>query len=372
METGFPYAMNLELTHRCPLRCPYCSNPLKLTRRDDELTTAQWFDVLKQAAELGVLQVHMTGGEPLARDDLALLVRKARELEMYVNLITSGVGLTERRIRALAEAGLDSIQLSIQAADPELAHSIAGSPVHEHKRQAARLIRDYGYPLHMNVVLHRQNLFQVEQIIDLCVSWGATRLELANTQFYGWAFLNRDHLLPDPKELAAAEEAYERAKEKYGGQIELIWVLPDWYADYPKPCMGGWGSISLTIAPDGKALPCPAASAIRTLPLENVKEKSLEWIWRHSPSFQAYRGFDWMLEPCRSCDRRGVDFGGCRCQAYLLTGDAAQPDPVCLRSPWRQMLTSRMAAAASPAGTANADIRRRSLPGYAADPPPRA
>jgi pyrroloquinoline quinone biosynthesis protein E len=361
METGFPFALNAELTHRCPLLCPYCSNPAELTRREHELTTAQWIQVLDEAARLGVLQVHMTGGEPLLRDDLEILVQKARELDMYVNLITSGVGLTERRIRKLSEAGLDSIQLSIQAADPELADSIAGRPVHGLKQQAAHLIRTHGYPLHMNVVLHRQNLFQVGQIIDLCVSWGAKRLELANAQYYGWALMNRDFLLPDRAELAVAEEIYEQAKQKYGDQIELIWVLPDYYEEFPKPCMGGWGKISLTVAPDGKALPCPAASSIRTLHLENVKEKSLEWIWRNSPSFQAYRGYDWMMEPCRSCERRDIDYGGCRCQAFLLTNDAAQPDPVCSRSPWRKNFTERLAAAAASAGANGSDFRRRSL-----------
>lgn len=362
MEAGAPYALNAELTHRCPLRCPYCYNPTELTRREDELTMPQWMNVLEQAARLGVLQVHMTGGEPLLRDDLEILVQHARDLDLYVNLITSGIGLTEPRIHRLAEAGLDSIQLSIQAADPELANVIAGRPVHGIKQQAAQLIRAYGYPLHMNVVLHRQNLFQIWQIIDLCVSWGAARLELANAQYYGWALLNRDHLMPDRAGLEAAEAVYEQAKQKYGDQIELIWVLPDYYEDFPKPCMGGWGQISLTIAPDGKALPCPAASGISTLKFENVKEKSLEWIWRHSPSFQAFRGFEWMVEPCRSCERRELDFGGCRCQAFLMTNDATQPDPVCSRSPWRKTLNERLAVAASSAGAAASDIRRRSLP----------
>ncbi|WP_127529258.1 pyrroloquinoline quinone biosynthesis protein PqqE [Paenibacillus kobensis] len=342
MQLVLPYALTAEVTHRCPLHCPYCSNPLELHRRENELSTNEWLRVLEQAADLGVAQVHFTGGEPLLRLDLELLVRRAREAELYVNLITSGVGLTEERIQKLADAGLDSIQLSLQAASEKLADSIAGFQAHELKRQAAQRIRSSGLPLHMNVVLHRANLHQIEEMIELCSEWGAQRLELANAQYYGWALRNVQQLLPRREQLQEAEAAYSRAQERFGDQIELIWILPDYYEEFPKPCMGGWGRLSLTVAPDGRVLPCTSASEIRSLSFENVKERDLSWIWHYSPSFNAFRGYDWMPEPCQSCDRRELDYGGCRCQAYLLTGDARSADPVCKWSPHRIAITDRI------------------------------
>lgn len=335
MTLNLPYALTAELTHRCPLHCPYCSNPIELERRENELAPEKWLNVLEQAAELGIVQVHFTGGEPLLRPDLEALVRRARELGLYVNLITSGVGMTESRARRLAEAGIDGIQLSVQAASPELADSIAGVQAHDLKRQAAERIRANGIALHMNVVLHRANIHMVEEIVERCAAWGAERLELANAQYYGWALRNVRQLLPEREQLREAEAAYERARERYGHRIELLWIVPDYYEDFPKPCMGGWGRLSLTVAPDGRALPCTAASGIRSLSFENVKERELAWIWHHSPSFNAYRGYDWMAEPCRSCERREQDYGGCRCQAFLLTGDARAADPVCKWSPHR-------------------------------------
>ncbi|MBD3919043.1 pyrroloquinoline quinone biosynthesis protein PqqE [Paenibacillus sp. PR3] len=342
MQLVLPYALTAEVTHRCPLHCPYCSNPIELHRRENELSTNEWLSVLKQAADLGVAQVHFTGGEPLLRQDLELLVRCAREAELYVNLITSGIGLTEERIRQLSDAGLDSIQLSVQAASANLADSIAGFQAHELKRQAAQRIRSSGLPLHMNVVLHRANLHQVEEMIELCLEWGAQRLELANAQYYGWALRNVQQLLPRREQLQEAEAAYSRALERFGNQIELLWILPDYYEDFPKPCMNGWGKLSLTVAPDGRVLPCTASSEIRSLSFENVKERDLAWIWNHSPSFNAFRGYDWMPEPCHSCERREVDYGGCRCQAFLLTGDARAADPVCKWSPHRFAITDRI------------------------------
>lgn len=339
MEVAIPYALTAELTHRCPLHCAYCSNPVELSKREHELSTQDWMNVLEEAHDLGIVQLHLTGGEPLMRPDAEQLVRRARELGFFVNLITSGVGVTEKRIRQLALAGVDSIQLSVQAPTAKLADAIAGSRAHESKQKAAQWIRAAGLPLHMNVVLHRQNIDFVEDIIELCASWGAERLELANTQYYGWAFLNRQHLLPAKAQLAAAEEAYARAKERFGHQMELIWVIPDYYEEFPKPCMGGWGSISMTVTPDGRVLPCTAASSIRTMKFDSVKEKTLKWIWEESAAFNAYRGQDWMSEPCRSCEHRFRDFGGCRCQAYLLTGDSGQADPVCQRSPHHHMIT---------------------------------
>lgn len=342
MQLELPYALTAEVTHRCPLHCPYCSNPIELHRRANELSTSEWLSVLEQASELGALQVHLTGGEPLLRPDLELIVRGARAAGLYVNLITSGVGLTDARMKRLAEAGLDSIQLSMQAASEELANTIAGFNAFESKRVAAQTIRASGLPLHMNVVLHRANLHQLEEIIKLCVEWGAQRLELANTQYYGWALRNVQQLLPRREQLQEAEAAYTRAQERYGNRIELLWIVPDYYEEYPKPCMGGWGKLSLTVAPDGRVLPCTASADIRSMKFENVKERDIAWIWHHSPSFNAYRGYDWMPEPCRSCKRREIDYGGCRCQAYLLTGDASMTDPVCNRSPHRGIIDDRI------------------------------
>ncbi|MFC5401439.1 pyrroloquinoline quinone biosynthesis protein PqqE [Cohnella soli] len=339
MEVSAPYALAAELTHRCPLRCPYCSNPLELQKKETELTTVEWLRVLEEASELGVVQVHFTGGEPLLRPDLSVLIRQSRQLGLFVNLITSGVGLTERRAEELAEAGVDSIQLSVQASEAELADTIAGFKAHELKRQAAGFIQAAGVPLHMNVVLHRRNLHLVEEIIELCLAWGARRLELANTQYYGWALANRRQLLPTKEQLVAAEESYRTTKERLGHLVELIWIVPDYYEDLPKPCMGGWGKLSLTVAPDGRVLPCTTAGSISSLSFESVRKRDLAWIWRESESFNAFRGFEWMPEPCRGCDRRFEDFGGCRCQAFLLTGDAGLTDPVCGRSPHRGMLT---------------------------------
>ncbi|QJD82865.1 pyrroloquinoline quinone biosynthesis protein PqqE [Cohnella herbarum] len=354
MTVNLPYAMTAELTHRCPLHCPYCSNPIELQKRENELSADTWLNVLEQASELGVVQVHFTGGEPLLRPDLELLVRRARELGLFVNLITSGVGMTEQRVRQLVEAGVDSIQLSVQASSSELADSIAGFQAHERKRQAAEWIRASGLDLHMNVVLHRANIHSVEEIIELCAEWGAVRLELANAQYYGWALRNIHQLLPSKEQIQAAEVAYARAHERFGHQIELLWILPDYYEDFPKPCMGGWGQVSLTVAPDGRVLPCTVSSDIRSLIFENVKERDLAWIWHDSPSFNAFRGYDWMPEPCKSCERREIDYGGCRCQAFQLTGDASAADPVCKWSPHRGVIADKVGSIASANG--NGDV----------------
>ncbi|MBB6735224.1 pyrroloquinoline quinone biosynthesis protein PqqE [Cohnella zeiphila] len=342
MSVSIPYAMTAELTHRCPLHCVYCSNPLELQKRESELTAQEWIDVFEQAGDMGIVQVHLTGGEPLLRPDLNELVVHARESGLFLNLITSGVGMTERRIRQLARSGIDSVQLSVQAPEAGLADTIAGTKAHEHKERAAKWIRAAGLPLHMNAVLHRQNIHLVEDLIELCASWGADRLELANAQYYGWALLNRRQLLPTRDQLIAAEAAFARAKERFGHRIELIWVIPDYYEDYPKPCMGGWGNLSLTVTPDGTVLPCTAASGIKSMKFESVKERRLKWIWEESASFNAYRGFDWMAEPCRNCEHRFRDFGGCRCQAYLLTGDPSRADPVCARSPHHRLVTEAL------------------------------
>lgn len=345
MTAPAPYSLLAELTHRCPLGCVYCSNPLELTPAGQELDTAAWQRVLREASALGVVQVHLSGGEPLLRPDLEELVAVTSDLGAYSNLITSGVGLTWKRAHSLAARGLRSIQLSIQAAGPQLADRIAGRKAHEEKRSAAAAILDAGLPLSMNVVLHRLNIGQLEEIVDLCAAWGCERLELANTQFYGWGLLNRERLLPSRRQLVQAAAALARKREQMRGRMELIWVLPDYYERFPKPCMGGWGMIGLTVAPDGTVLPCPTARGIRGLRFERVSERALAGIWNDSDSFNRFRGPDWMPEPCRSCDRRLADFGGCRCQAFALTGDAGRTDPVCQWSPDRGLIDVAIARA---------------------------
>lgn len=346
-QIPIPYALVAELTHRCPLHCVYCSNPLELKREAAELTTAEWLRTLDQAHALGAVQLHFSGGEPLVRSDLEELVERGRKLEFYSNLITSGIGLTPERARSLARRGLDSAQLSVQAADGSASDRIGGRKAFDEKRRAAEAILAAGLPLSMNVVLHRLNLDQVEQVIDLCASWGAERLELANTQYYGWGLVNREFLLPTRAQLDAGRAVYERKKAQLQGRMELIWVLPDYYEQFPKPCMGGWGQMHLTVSADGTVLPCQAAGSIKSLRFESVREHDLGWIWRDSDSFNKFRGFDWMQESCRSCDRRFQDFGGCRCQALALTGDAARTDPVCLWAPDHHLVAEAVLRAQS-------------------------
>ncbi|MGK3206644.1 pyrroloquinoline quinone biosynthesis protein PqqE [Amycolatopsis sp. MEPSY49] len=338
MDVKPPLGLLVELTHRCPLHCPYCSNPVELVSREAELSTADWISVLSQARELGVLQVHMSGGEPLARPDLPELVAHASSLGCYVNLVTSGLGLTAARLDDLVSRGLAHVQLSAQGATRERSDLLAGAKAFDHKLAAAALVKSSGLPLSLNVVLHRRNHDQLAGIIELAERMGADRLELANTQYYGWALRNRSALMPTPEQLAAAEPVVRAAVSRLRGTMEIVYVVADYYEPYPKPCMYGWGARQLTIAPDGTVLPCPAASAISTLRLSSVRDTPLADIWYRSESFNAYRGEDWMSEPCRTCDRRGLDFGGCRCQAFLLTGDAAATDPVCSRSSQRSLV----------------------------------
>lgn len=339
-----PFGLLAELTYACPLHCPYCSNPLGLADYRDELTTAQWQRVLAEASELGVLQLHLSGGEPLQRRDIVEIVHTASELGLYTNLITSALGLSSRRAEQLRTAGLDHVQISIQADEPALSDRIAGTPSFERKITAARLVKELGWPLTVNVVLHRHNIDRVAPILDMAEELGADRIELANTQYYGWAWRNRDALLPSRGQLERAEAAVHAAHERLKGRMEIIYVLPDYYSQYPKPCMGGWGRRQLTVVPNGDALPCPTAHEL-PLPRASVREHSLAWIWEQSPLFQRFRGTDWMPEPCRSCDRREVDFGGCRCQAFQLTGDAARTDPVCRLSPDHGLVAGAVQAA---------------------------
>lgn len=328
-----PYGLLAELTHQCPLHCVYCSNPVALQGRENEIGTDEWLRVINEAAALGVVQIHFSGGEPLLRGDLETLVAEARRSDLYTNLITSGLGFTEARADSLVAAGLNSVQLSIQGDAAESTDLVAASKRFDKKYSAARVIRESGLPLNMNVVLHRLNLSRLDSIIDLCVSWGAERLELANTQYYGWALRNRDQLLPSREQLAEAESVYQRRKSELANRVELIWILPDYYEPYPKPCMGGWAQTALTVAPDGAVYPCPVAGDIAVMKFPSVHDHTLGWIWTESSAFQAFRGTDWMPDPCRSCSRKEIDFGGCRCQAFALTGDPGRTDPVCVYSP---------------------------------------
>ena len=334
-----PLALLAELTHRCPLRCPYCSNPLELSRASAELDTESWKRVLGEAAVLGVLQVHFSGGEPLVRRDLADLVRHAAEIGLYGNLITSGISLDAGRLAALVEAGLEHVQLSFQDAEMVSGDRIAGlAGAQEAKRRAARLVREAGLPLTVNAVVHRQNLDGLGEMIELAVALGADRLEVAHVQYYGWALRNRAALLPSRDQLDAATTAVEAARARLAGVLVIDYVLPDYYAHRPKACMGGWGRRFLNVTPAGKVLPCHAAETLPGLDFPTVAEASLSDIWYHSSAFERFRGTDWMPEPCRSCDRREIDWAGCRCQAFALTGDAARTDPACTLSPDRELL----------------------------------
>jgi pyrroloquinoline quinone biosynthesis protein E len=328
-----PLAVLLELTHRCPLKCPYCSNPVALERAREELDTATWQRVIDEAAELGALQVHFSGGEPMARSDLPALVRHARAAGHYTNLITSAVLLDKRRMSELAEAGLDHVQISLQGADSGIADRVAGlAGAHEKKLAAASLVREAGLALTLNAVMHRQNLHQLDAVIDLAVAAGAQRLEVAHVQYYGWALENRAALMPTRAQLAAATRTVEAARARHKG-LTIDYVVPDYYAARPKACMGGWARRFLNVTPSGKVLPCHAAETMTHLNFERVTERSLAEIWAGSPAFEAYRGTAWMPEPCQGCSRAEIDWGGCRCQALALTGDAAATDPACALSP---------------------------------------
>jgi len=330
-----PYALLAEITYRCPLHCPYCSNPTQ-TRNDQELTTSEWTRVIREAAALGVLQIGFSGGEPLARRDLPEMVRAARAANLYTNLITSGIGLDDDRVAALRDAGLDSVQLSFQSDNPDFADEIAGARARQRKLDAAAKIRAVGIPLSLNFVIHRRNIDRLPQMIELAESLQAERVELANVQFYGWALLNRAALLPTREQVVRAREIATASKARLAGKIDIFYVLPDYYETRPKPCLNGWGQRYLTVNPTGDVLPCPiASSAIPDLRFENVRARDLDWIWRESESFNRFRGTEWMPEPCQSCPQREIDFGGCRCQAALLTGNAANTDPVCELSPNR-------------------------------------
>jgi len=329
-----PVGLLAELTHRCPLQCPYCSNPVEMDRANTELSTADWQRVLREAAELGILQLHLSGGEPTARKDLEEIVQTAAEVGLYSNLITAGVLLSRERLEKLAKLGLDHVQLSIQDVDAENADRIGGyKGGSAKKRDVAKWVKELGLPLTVNAPLHRQNIENLEAIIDYAVAAGAGRLEVAHIQYYAWALKNRAALMPNRKQILKTIEIVEKARERLKGVLVIDFVVPDYYADRPKPCMGGWGSGSMNVTPSGKVLPCHAAESLPGLEFDNVRDKSLREIWLNGQSFQMYRGTSWMKEPCRTCDRREIDWGGCRCQAFLMTGDATNTDPACGLSP---------------------------------------
>jgi pyrroloquinoline quinone biosynthesis protein E len=329
MSLPNPLALIAEVTHRCPLHCVYCSNPLQMTAASAELSTEDWLRVFQEARSLGVLHLHLTGGEPLARADLQSLVEGAHVAGLYINLITSGIGLAEARLSDLINAGLDHIQLSFQDSRAEPANWIAGAKAHAHKIALSETIRRFRIAFTVNLVVHRQNLDHIEEMIAFTESLKPDRLEIAHAQYYGWALKNRDTLMPTRPQLENCMRVVEASQRRLAGQMKIDCVVPDYYARYPKACMGGWGQRLLLIAPSGKVLPCHAAEVIPGMTFANVRENSLEWIWKQSPAFEKFRGEEWMPEPCRSCDRRTEDFGGCRCQAFLLTGDATATDPVC-------------------------------------------
>jgi PqqA peptide cyclase len=339
-----PLALIAEVTHRCPLHCVYCSNPMQLAGTAAELSTGEWVSVFLQAGKLGMLHAHFTGGEPLARTDLAEMIAAACAAGLYTNLITSGIGLNETRLQALVNAGLDHIQISFQDSREETANWIAGAKAHAHKIELSRIIRRQiglkKIAFTVNLVVHRQNLDHLEEMIEFIERLNPERVEIAHAQYYGWALANRAALLPTHAQLEKAVAIVADAEKRLAGRIRIDSVVPDYYAKYPKACMGGWGRRLMLINPAGKVLPCHAAEILPGLSFENVREKTLEWIWQESSSFRRFRGQDWMPEPCRSCDRRSEDFGGCRCQAFLLAGDATVTDPACSLAPSHSIVES--------------------------------
>ena len=344
-----PYTLVAELTYRCPLRCPYCSNPVDWAQRRAELDTASWLRVLRQAEDLGVMQVSLTGGEPLVREDLEQLVAAARKLDLYTNLITSAIPLERNRLAKLRSLGLDNVQISVQDVSAAPSDRIAGYESFDKKLEAARWVKELGLPLTLNIVLHRDNLDRIGEMVALAERLHADRLELANTQYLGWALVNRRALLPTREQLEKARAVAAAARQRLLGKMELLFVTPDYYGEYPKTCMDGWGRRFIIVSPNGQVLPCHAAHTLPGLKFENVRDRPLGAIWSGSEGFNAFRGESWMQEPCRSCERRTVDFGGCRCQAYHLTGDVTATDPACKLAPAHNLIEAARAEATNAA-----------------------
>ena len=345
---GPPLWLLLELTYRCPLHCAFCYNPTDFAAGGKELGTDDWIRVLREARALGAVQLGLSGGEPLSRDDLEPIVAEAHQLGFYSNLITSGVGLTDKRLAELKRCGLDHIQLSFQDSTRQMNDFLSSTRTFELKSAVAGLIKKYDYPMVLNVVLHRLNIDHVEEILAMAQRLGADYVELANTQYYGWAWHNREQLMPSREQVQRAEQALQRFRARDGGRMRTFFVVPDYYEHRPKACMNGMGSIFLTITPDGTALPCHAARMLPGLAFPNVRESGIGQIWYDSAAFNQFRGDAWMKEPCRSCPEKTKDFGGCRCQAYLMTGDAANADPVCDLSPHHHLVTDAVARAQRP------------------------
>jgi pyrroloquinoline quinone biosynthesis protein E len=334
-----PMGLLAELTHRCPLQCPYCSNPTELERASGELSTEDWARVFKEAGELGILQTHLSGGEPTVRKDLEEILKAAVDAGIYTNLITAGVLLSRERLEGLADIGLDHVQLSVQHVDAKLADKIAGfKGGYSKKLELAKWVKELGLPLTVNSPMHRHNVEYLEEIIDFAVKLGAERLEVAHIQYYGWAFENRHTLIPTKEQVYKNADIVDEARERLKGVMSIDFVVPDYYAVRPKPCMGGWGSSFMTISPTGKVLPCHAAASIKGLEFENVNDRHLRDIWLHSSAFNKYRGTDYLPEPCKSCEFKEVDFGGCRCQAFMFTGEATNTDPACSKSSYHKEL----------------------------------
>ena len=341
-----PYTLIAELSYRCPLRCSYCSNPLDWASRRKELDTETWLRVFRDAEDLGVVQLNLTGGEPLVRSDLEALIAGARKLDLYTNLITSAIPLSRERLESFRAAGLDNVQISVQDVTADASDRIAGRRSFDRKLEVGGWVKELGMPLTLNIVLHRGNLDRVAEVVALAERMNVDRLELANTQYLGWALVNRRALLPTRDQLDRARAVAAEARKRLRGRMEVLFVTPDYYSDYPKSCMDGWGRRFIVVSPDGLALPCHAAHTLPGLTFENVRDRDLAAIWSDSPGFNAFRGEAWMPEPCRSCDKRGIDFGGCRCQAYHLMGDAAATDPVCRLAPTHALIDAARAEAA--------------------------
>jgi len=333
-----PLALIAEVTHRCPLHCVYCSNPMQLADTQSELSTDEWKSVFQQSGKLGMLHAHFTGGEPLVRADLTQLLAAARAAGLYTNLITSGIGLNEQRLKVLVDAGLDHIQISFQDSREEAANWIAGAKAHAHKLELSRAIRNHKIAFTVNLVVHRQNLDHLDEMIAFIEQLQPERIEIAHTQYYGWALANRAALMPTRAQLDKAVAIIAEAEARLAGKMRIDSVVPDYYAKYPKACMGGWGRRLMLVNPSGKALPCHAAEVLPGLSFENVRHKTLDWIWQESESFRRFRGEEWMHEPCRTCERSTEDFGGCRCQAFLLAGDATVTDPACSLAPTHDLV----------------------------------
>ena len=356
-QPGNPLWLLAEITYKCPLHCVFCYNPIDYTQYGPELNTDEWLKVLREGRELGATQLGFSGGEPLVRDDLEILIAEARKLGYYTNLITSGVGLTEKRIAAFKEGGLDHIQLSFQDSTREMNDWLSSTKTFELKKRTAELIQKYDYPMVLNVVLHRHNIDHTQQILEMAETLGAEYVELANTQYYAWAFENRDQLLPSRDQILRAEDATNRFREKVGNAMKIYFVVPDYHATRPKACMNGWGSLFVTVTADGMVLPCHEARMLPGITFPNVREHDLRWIWYDSPAFNVYRGDAWMKDLCRTCPEKEKDFGGCRCQAFLLTGDATNADPVCDLSPHHHLVVEAVEKADRPMLPQNVNVK---------------